>query len=135
MKLNEVSMGKLFDLMIMCFKAQIFLTCSATELYAVTMNHLKEVGRLLQKGPAYKNIESCIVVFRQKYEGLSAARYLEIKQELLNLMQSYKIRISILLQEGLQNEDGTLIYQQRYAGHASKPIGHIEYLIKGISTK
>jgi len=67
MKLNETSMSKLFDLMLMCFKMQVFLTSSPMEIYAVTLNHLREVLKIIQKGPAVKNIEQTISAFKQKY--------------------------------------------------------------------
>jgi len=43
----------------------------------------------------------------------------------------YHVRISILLQEQLQNEDGTLIYYQRWGCYINKPIGTVEYPLKG----
>jgi hypothetical protein len=67
MKLNEVSMSKLFDLMLMCFKAQVFLSSSPAEIYTITINHMKEVMRIIQKGPAIKNIEQSIATFKQKF--------------------------------------------------------------------
>lgn len=87
MKLNEASMSKLFDLMLMCFKMQVFLTASPVEIYNVTLNHLREVQKIIDKGPAIKNIEQTISSFKQKYEHLPSARYIEIKQELLQIMQ------------------------------------------------
>lgn len=45
------------------------------------------------------------------------------------------MRISVLLNESLQNEDGTLVHHLRYTPFASKPIGTIEYLEKGLTIK
>lgn len=56
MKLNETSMSKLFDLMLMCFKMQVLLTSTPSEIYTVTLNHLKEVMKIIQKGPTVQNI-------------------------------------------------------------------------------
>lgn len=39
----------------------------------------------------------------------------------------------MLLNEQLQNEDGTLIYKLRYTPYAGKPIGTVEYLQKGLT--
>jgi hypothetical protein len=48
---------------------------------------------------------------------------------------AYHVRISILLQEQFQNEDGTLIHYNRYACYAGKPVGSIEYPLKGFIVK
>lgn len=103
-------MAKLYDLMLMCFKMQVFLAASSTEVYTITLNHLREVAKIIQKGPAFANIEQTISIFRERYEALPAVRYVEIKEELLKLLDGScrinlecRVRISILLQEQLQN--------------------------------
>ncbi len=44
----------------------------------------------------------------------------------------HRVRISVLLQEGLQNEDGTTINHLRYAPYATKAVGTVEYLESGV---
>lgn len=88
MKLNEVSMGKLFDLMVMAFKMELFLTSTPSEIYHVTANHIRELIKILHRGPAIKNMENALALFKAKYEGLPAARYVEIKQEALRVLES-----------------------------------------------
>jgi hypothetical protein len=87
MKLNETSMGKLFDLMVMSFKMQVFLSSSPCEIYQTTLNHIRELIRIIQKGPAIKNLEAAMAMFKAKYENLPAARYVEIKQEALRMLE------------------------------------------------
>lgn len=40
-----------------------------------------------------------------------------------------------MLQEQLQNEDGTLIHYQRWASYMTRPIGTVEYPLKGVLVK
>ncbi len=67
MKLNETSMSKLFDLMLMCFKAQVVLTSSPAEIFSLTVNHIKELIKLLGTGPAVTNVRNALTIFRNKY--------------------------------------------------------------------
>lgn len=52
MKLNEVSMSKLIDLMLMGFKSQILNCMHPAELYDVTQNHFNGILNLMNHGPA-----------------------------------------------------------------------------------
>ena len=48
MKLNENSMSKLYDLMVMGVKWQLTQTVSPEEIYSITITHLNEVGDIVK---------------------------------------------------------------------------------------
>jgi len=55
MKLNQTSMNKLFDLMMMTFKFQIMRIKYPEEIYQLTMNHLNMLLEILSKDPTHNN--------------------------------------------------------------------------------
>mmetsp|Transcript_34670 Transcript_34670/g.34299 ORF Transcript_34670/g.34299 Transcript_34670/m.34299 type:complete len:133 (+) Transcript_34670:20-418(+) len=57
MKLNENSMSKLFDLMVMGVKFQIVSTTIPEELYHLTLRHLQEVEDLVTTTSAVEYVE------------------------------------------------------------------------------
>lgn len=59
MKLNENSMSKLFDLMVMGVKFQIISSTIPEELYHLTIKHLDEVGKLIEGTPAEEYMTDC----------------------------------------------------------------------------
>lgn len=63
MKLNENSMSKLFDLMVMGVKFQIVSTTIPEELYHLSLKHLEEVNKLVENTPAEEYINDCRTQF------------------------------------------------------------------------
>jgi hypothetical protein len=60
MKLNAVSMGKLFDLMLMGMKYQITSCAYPDEIYQVTMTHLTSMAALVKNSPSEVLIQDTI---------------------------------------------------------------------------
>lgn len=56
MKLSSNSFSKLFDLMVMAVKLQIFLSSSPLEIYSITANHLYGIKNILEGGTAQKSL-------------------------------------------------------------------------------
>ena len=69
MRLNETSMEKLFDLMIMAVKYQVCLCSKPKEVYLVTLNHLDAIRDYTIDNPiaqelieaTYKRVEKVII--------------------------------------------------------------------------
>mmetsp|Transcript_4215 Transcript_4215/g.7157 ORF Transcript_4215/g.7157 Transcript_4215/m.7157 type:complete len:96 (+) Transcript_4215:168-455(+) len=60
MRLNESSMQKLFDLMLMGLKLQTLQCCYPEEITHVTVNHLDTMANMIDKSSdAYKLIQEC----------------------------------------------------------------------------
>ena len=64
MRLNESSMQKLFDLMIMGFKMQTLQSCYPEEIIHVTLKHLDTVLNMIESGSeAAELVQSCKMKF------------------------------------------------------------------------
>jgi len=64
MRLNGASMEKLYDLMVMCFKYQLFHTRSAEEVHAITLNHLDSLERMVSNPKTFfENKPGCVENF------------------------------------------------------------------------
>lgn len=57
MKLNDNSMGKLYDLMIMVFKYQIYFVSRPRDILLVTLNHLDSMRNLVSSSFIYKQLD------------------------------------------------------------------------------
>ncbi len=66
MKLNQISMNKLFDLMMMTFKYQILRIKFPEEIYQVTLNHLNSFLELLVQNE--KENEDVIKLLKENIE-------------------------------------------------------------------
>ena len=84
MKLNENSMSKLFDLMVMGVKYQIIQTVTPEEVYNVTLTHIDEVGRIVEGSPGEEFVNSAREYFVTMCKGFSAYDYMILKQQLLS---------------------------------------------------
>jgi hypothetical protein len=107
MRLNESSMGKLFDLMTMGVKYQLLQAADPGEYIQVTLNHLESlklivddqsVGRLLDSAAA-----NCIAL----YQELAPAGLAMLHQTICDYFQDRHVKVSIFLQEDVQNSDGS----------------------------
>lgn len=58
MKLNDNSMGKLYDLMIMVFKHQIYFVSQPRDILLVTLNHLDSMRNLVSSSFVYRQLDA-----------------------------------------------------------------------------
>lgn len=106
MRLNESSMGKLFDLMIMGFKLQL-MSVSPREIIDVTNNHLEELRRLAGDGEGVSSlVEECVTQVRQAYGQMGLADLCNMRHCLATFVQDCKVKVSLFLHEGTQKSDG-----------------------------
>ena len=135
MRLNKNSMDKLFDLMIMSFKHQILFSNSPQQYLQITLNHLESLRYMMihysstpdiitgpfksqisspkiQKGsiviPLINNIISRII---ELYGNFSSLQWLSLKQSLYLFFQGKRIKISLFLQQNIQNLDGNFLFE------------------------
>jgi len=135
MRLNKNSMDKLFDLMIMSFKHQILFSNSPQQYLQITLNHLESLRYMMihysstpdtitgpfksqisspkiQKGsiviPLINNIISRIIGL---YGNFSSLQWLSLKQSLYLFFQGKRIKISLFLQQNIQNLDGNFLFE------------------------
>ncbi|MXQ80458.1 hypothetical protein E5288_WYG006145 [Bos mutus] len=110
MRLNQASMDKLYDLMTMAFKYQVFLCPRPKDVLLVTLNHLDAIKGLIQDSPTI--LHQVDKTFRQLtdiYGGLSAGEFQLIRQTLLIFFQDLHIRVSIFLKDKVQNSSGRFV--------------------------
>jgi hypothetical protein len=132
MKLNENSMSKLFDLMVMGVKFQIVSTTIPEELYHLTLKHLEEVNKLVENTPAEEYITDCRTQFVNMCKGFTAYDFMMIKQNLLSFFQDRHVKVSLFIQEKIQSLDGTLnIFYTGIGPIFSQKPGTIKYFSRG----
>lgn len=123
MKLEKNSMEKLFYLVLMTFKRQIFLLSSPLELYTLTLTHLQDVVELQKNNKqATACVKECIDIFKREGEKLTFLHYLDLKEELLSMFESYRSKIVLFCETGSQDENGCMIFIPRNT-HNRKNIG------------
>jgi len=110
MRLNESSMDKLFDLMIMGFKLQLMSSVTPREIIDVTNNHLEELRRLAGDGDGVRAlVDECIKQVQQAYGGMSMAGLCAMRQSLAIFVQDRKVKVSLFLHENSQKSDGSFV--------------------------
>lgn len=58
MKLNELSMGKLYDLMVMVFKYQLYFATQPRDLLLITLNHLDSLRSVISSPTVHKQLDA-----------------------------------------------------------------------------
>lgn len=126
MRLNDHSMDKLYDLMLMGFKAQVVRSRDCNELIESTLNHIDTVYHIIDTNCKIKienkakakskttdpeNVLIMIANIRDKVvktylNQLSSSKLLVIRKYLLQWLQDRRIKVSILLQRNLQSRNG-----------------------------
>ncbi|TSR63293.1 Protein OSCP1 [Bagarius yarrelli] len=110
MRLNSTSMDRLYDLMTMVFKYQILLCPRPRDLLLVSFNHMDGVRELVKDNPRLVNlINEAQRLSIEIYAPLSDGEFQLIRQTLLAFFQDLHVRVSILLNEKVQNADGRFV--------------------------
>lgn len=137
MRLDNNSMDKLFDLMIMIVKYQFKLATGPRELLLLTLNHTdamrdmvteestRESINVLQHTLVTVSIQAnmnylfqyffilCIFLMHQLFSSLQFYGKLthdelwQIRDDCLESLKNHNVRITVLLRNGFQNEDAT----------------------------
>jgi hypothetical protein len=112
MKLNTSSMNKLFDLMIMGLKHQI-LTCKfPNEILPITLIHIDTISEFDKEcGSAIKQLLKAREMTIKKYNIFTQMEFMQLRHKLLTFVQNNKIKVSLFLQDSIQNSDGSLVIE------------------------
>lgn len=108
MRLSENSMDKLYDLMTMVFKYQLVNCLEPHEIMDVTLTHLATIKSYLTDRAVIKMVDDYEKRARDMYGTFQPPEWIELCQTLFKFVHDKKIKVSLLLQEGLQNPDGTI---------------------------
>eukprot|EP00357_Protocruzia_adherens_P022794 CAMPEP_0115005502 /NCGR_PEP_ID=MMETSP0216-20121206/19909_1 /TAXON_ID=223996 /ORGANISM="Protocruzia adherens, Strain Boccale" /LENGTH=386 /DNA_ID=CAMNT_0002371839 /DNA_START=85 /DNA_END=1245 /DNA_ORIENTATION=+ len=109
MRLNKTSMNKLFDLMSMGIKHQTLACKCPEELYKVTQNHIDTLEEIVTTNKdALQLIQETRALTVDRYKGMTSYQFYCIKQQLAKFFQDKHTRVSLFLQEKIQNNDGSI---------------------------
>lgn len=136
MRLDKASMNKLFDLMIMLTKYQLTVSTGPREVILITLNHIDAMREIVMDENAHECIKlvhqmvvnvrdsifssfffndtgisistwvicTCIL---QLYGNMTMGHVWQTRNDCLDVLDKYSIRVSVLLRLGLQNHDGS----------------------------
>lgn len=91
----------------MVFKWQITLS---SDIIGVTLRHLYEIETYLINPETHLQLHRVQNVIENFNKILGKTEKEKIREDILTWMQGYNIKVALLLRMGLQNEDGTFIF-------------------------
>ncbi|XP_062856100.1 protein OSCP1a [Trichomycterus rosablanca] len=110
MRLDSASMDRLYDLMTMAFKYQIFQCPRPRDLLLISLNHIDGVRDLVKDNPCLVHqIDEAQRVIIEMYTPLSDGEFQLIRQTLLAFFQDLHIRVSLFLTTKVQNPNGRFV--------------------------
>ncbi|XP_075962394.1 protein OSCP1a isoform X2 [Anarhichas minor] len=119
MRLNQASMDKLYELMVMAFKYQVFLCPRPKDLLLITYNHIDTIREFVRHTPVVVNqVDETHRKIIEVYSSLPEGEFQLLRQTLLIFFQDMHVRVSLFLKNKVQNPNG------RFALSASGPVPH-----------
>lgn len=109
MRLNKTSMDKLYDLMTMGFKHQMMRALHPSHLLQITLNHLDAVRHITDNSGVCELLDGTVRSVIDAYAPLSQGELWNLRYTLCRFFQDRRVKVSLFLQDGLQNMDGTLV--------------------------
>ncbi|XP_030003702.1 protein OSCP1a isoform X2 [Sphaeramia orbicularis] len=117
MRLNPASMDRLYELMVMAFKYQVFLCPRPKDLLLISYNHIDTIREFVKDTPAVLNqVEETHRKIIEVYSSLSEGEFQLLRQTLLIFFQDLHVRVSLFLKNKVQNPNG------RFALGTSGPV-------------
>ncbi|XP_074543524.1 protein OSCP1a isoform X2 [Halichoeres trimaculatus] len=119
MRLNPASMDRLYELMIMAFKYQVFLCPRPKDLLLISYNHIDSIRELVKETPmALNQVDEAHRKIIEVYTSLSEGEFQLLRQTLLIFLQDSHVRVSLFMKSKVQNPNG------RFVLTASGPVPH-----------
>ncbi|XP_070778131.1 protein OSCP1a [Enoplosus armatus] len=119
MRLNPASMDRLYELMVMAFKYQVFLCPRPKDLLLISYNHIDTIRELVKDTPVVVNqVDETHRKIIEVYSSLSEGELQLLRQTLLIFFQDMHVRVSLFLKNQVQNPNG------RFALTTSGPVPH-----------
>ncbi|KAG7219389.1 hypothetical protein INR49_002821 [Caranx melampygus] len=110
MRLNAASMDRLYELMVMAFKYQIFLCPRPRDLLLVSYNHIDTIRDFVKDTPAVVNqVDETHRKIIEIYSSFSEGELQLLRQTLLIFFQDMHIRVSLFLKNQIQNPNGRFV--------------------------
>uniref|UniRef100_A0A3B3BGR6 Organic solute carrier partner 1a n=1 Tax=Oryzias melastigma TaxID=30732 RepID=A0A3B3BGR6_ORYME len=119
MRLNPASMEKLYELMVMAFKYQVYLCPRPKDLLLITYNHMDAIREFVRDTPAVANqVDETHRKLIEVYSPLSEGEFQLLRQTLLVFFQDMHVRVSLFLKNQIQKPNG------RFTLTMSGPVPH-----------
>ncbi|KAM4631094.1 protein OSCP1a [Polymixia lowei] len=110
MRLNPASMDKLYELMVMAFKYQVFLCPRPKDLLLISYNHIDIIREFVKDTPQVVNqVDEAHRQIIEVYTSLSEAEFQLLRQTLLIFFQDMHVRVSLFLKDKVQNPNGRFV--------------------------
>lgn len=106
MKLDDYSMSKLWDLMTMIFKWQLYVATNQN-IFDISRRHLRSVAMLMPQFFPKSIIEQAMRRFESIAHRFTDDDYKCLSNTLILWFSEYHMKISVLMRLGLQKKDGT----------------------------
>ncbi|VEN36586.1 unnamed protein product [Callosobruchus maculatus] len=106
MRLDPVSMGKLWDLISMVFKWQMSMT---DDIIGVTLRHLYEVETYVTNQETHQQLQKVQNLVENFNKILDSNEKLTLHEDVMYWLKDFNIRVSLLLRMGLQTMDGNFV--------------------------
>ncbi|OXU28763.1 hypothetical protein TSAR_003282 [Trichomalopsis sarcophagae] len=108
MRLDDNSMNKLFDLMIMMVKYQLVTATGPREVFLSTLNHLDALRDMAAIDRTLgKHVDFTHQLLLDTYGHMNHKEIWQIRTECLREIRNHNVRVSILLRLGMQNQDAS----------------------------
>lgn len=96
--------------MLMGIKYQALACVHPREMLEVTLSHLETILDLVASNASvHRVVESVRQRVIDKYADLSQGQFFTIRQALLNFLQDKRVKVSLFLQDHVQNSDGSFV--------------------------
>jgi hypothetical protein len=95
--------------MTMGFKYQLLRMTSAHQVVQITLQHLTTLKKILESPAVDLMIDAAIREVTDVYSRLPQQEFLALRYTLLRFFQDRKVKVSLFLQDGIQNLDGTIV--------------------------
>ncbi|KAF3707224.1 Protein OSCP1 [Channa argus] len=107
MRLNPASMDRLYELMLMTFKHQVFLCPRPKDLLLISYNHIDTIRQFVKDTPVVMNqVDEAHRKIIEIYSSLSEGEFQLLRQTLLIFVQDMHVRVSLFLKSQIQNPNG-----------------------------
>eukprot|EP00762_Andalucia_godoyi_P004718 ANDGO_03566.mRNA.1 hypothetical protein len=113
MRLSKTSMDKLFDLMTMGVKQQLLSVPHPVEILDVTMNHLDAIEAMIASTSSVSLVRAAKETIISRYTRLTISQLCLLRQDLLDCFADRRVKVSLFLQDALQNQDGSFVIAPR----------------------
>lgn len=109
MRLDNNSMDKLLDLMVMVYKWQMYLLRKPEDLIKLTLKHLDCIGKILPELQKLVLIDEAKQKIIDNWECLDEDSKYVVVRNLNRWLSPFHTKISLLMRVKLQNSDGTFV--------------------------